>query len=254
MGRFLIDQACEFDEEFNHAMLSLPLINEINLKRTTMTVLIETTNRLHDHRLNDFKEWFATEACTRNFKLSSHRKFHNCMILSRTNPVGNNISVKVFSNGKLHLTGVKTIEQAVDVASDILSFVANFTGEISDSTSFTPQLINYRLKVEFTSEQVLCLKTIYDFVTTRYTFTCLFNNEHHPGVRIKFDFQNHVSTVLIFESGSVLINAVVSAAELVFVYTTLMEIFERMHTETTLYKTKIKKRCRDKSFSYKNFL
>lgn len=222
--------------------------------RTTMTVLLIGNTGIGDHRLNSFKEWYIQQIDPRGdcYSLTSHRKFHNCVILKRTVQHRNKgIAIKVFSNGKLHLTGITTIEQAVTYGQEVMDTIQDFTGEEVYLKSFTPQLINYRAKLNVPDGMVLCLKSMADFWRQDTNVSVLLNSEHYPGVRIKLNHNNHISTVLIFESGSVLLNAVISADELEFVY---RYIADSIHEMKCILKPMLKKQARDKAFCYSAFV
>ncbi|NBO99449.1 MAG: hypothetical protein EBU90_04880 [Proteobacteria bacterium] len=224
-------------------------------KRTTMTVLMVGNTSIGDHRLNEFKEWYTDTHTTNDlFLLTSHRKFHNCVILKRhlNHRV---IAVKVFSNGKLHLTGTTTMEQALGYGLEVTDILKEFTGEDFGLSTFSPQLINYRLKLNVPEGMVLCLKSMFNFWQKHSDVPVFFNIEHYPGIRIKLAYDNHVSTVLIFESGSVLLNAVVSADELEFVHGYIVDSIRHMTTEIScVLKPRLKKRSRDKLFCYSAFV
>jgi len=269
-----ISQATTFDQMFRSVEQTIVQTNTILKpddicydflpKRTTMTVLMGGTVGIGDHRLNDFKEWYIHTHTTKHmekpegqidsFLLTSHRKFHNCVILKRhlNHRV---IAVKVFSNGKLHLTGTTTMQQALGYGLEVMDILKEFTGKEFCLKTFNPLLINYRLKFNVPEGMVLCLKSMFNFWQKDSDVTVFFNVEHHPGLRIKLAYNSHISTVLIFESGSVLLNAVVSADELEFVHRYIVESIRRMTTEmSSVLKPRMMKRSRDKLFCYSAFV
>jgi len=109
----------------------------------------------------------------------------------RTLKVGN-ASVKVFENGKVHVTGTRSVAEAC-------LRVQHTLHKKLVLTDFDFQMINVKFKVQ----QAIVLS---DFIekATRYLPTVFYDPTRYPGVRVKM-LGKGTGTVLVFATGSILL-------------------------------------------------
>lgn len=109
--------------------------------------------------------------------------------------VGNS-SLKIFENGKIHVTGVKSISDACIRAQSLLTSVGILDAVLVD-VQF--QMINIKFRLD---------KTIIltDFIqqARRHTPTVFYDPSRYPGVRVKMIGCGN-GTALVFATGSVLL-------------------------------------------------
>ncbi len=217
---------------------------------TTITLMILSESSA-PFNLQMFYHWceqtgiddFLTDSYGGEWYLKSLGKFYNCIIFSHSINIQNKqkkVAVKLFLNGKLHITGLQEISQTEEYAnimSDIIhmyfqSHIPSPTKYVASKfqpSDFCVQLINGCCKIvdpslEVGTSQVtsLNLKELFVFLVPKISkdgVSVLYNNEHHPGIRIKIRNESNgkvnVCTIMIFKSGSILINSFVSGKQLV---------------------------------------
>jgi TATA-box binding protein (TBP) (component of TFIID and TFIIIB) len=184
--------------------------------------------------------------------------FLNCIIVSHKTT--SRVAVKIFRNGKLHMTGVKTCEQALWYARIFCQVFDTY-----DPTKKThvvhlqKQLMNGCVKIKMLGDNVINLKNLHEKLLDYTENMCIFNNDHHPGVRIKcvVEHPRHVVTIMIFESGSILLSSFLNARHLSqsynFIADFLLSCLEQVTCQGTRHLPTAKKRSRD-AFDYAKFI
>lgn len=247
----------ELDYNYNYAT---------TFKITTMTILLSfDLNFKLD--LPAFVEWCINDNKIDKLKvqgndgvwsLETKPGFFNCVVLrlrflketdKNTATLGQRaivpktkcIAIKIFSNGNLHITGVQSVVTAILYGQVVQNLFHDFYlgKSLINISYFNIQLINGCFKIHIPCEKVLCLKTLYSKFdeylgrSSSQIQSCIFNIDHHPGVRVKFNpiteqslsnpsplpiaqknKKTHLCSIIVFESGSVLINAFLSGHEL----------------------------------------
>lgn len=197
----------------------------VTLKITTMTLLIRSL--IGTINLCKFIEWCDENESYLN-KLVKKRTagFYNCVIFKN-----NNVSIKLFQNGNIHITGVKSISEGYknsQVLIDIIKAYRNHVVSKVEMNMDVPfkidvQLINGCLKLCIEDGEVLCLRSMYELLYKQYPeLIVIFDNEHHPGLRVKFPYKEKMPTLIIFKSGSILVNAFRKGDDLLKVYSVLL--------------------------------
>jgi TATA-box binding protein (TBP) (component of TFIID and TFIIIB) len=246
-----------------------------------MTVQVSITNRVSLQKLNaNFNKPEVTAYTTAAFPspliMKTNKKttldgaqadltrasFYNCIIFSYRcgKEKTSNPAIKVFSNGTLHITGLKTITEALAVSElfckifELVSgedfggrepplvkdfIVKDFKGQEPFSVEdfggrepplvkdfivedFRVQLVNSHFKVP--SLPHISLDKLHRHLLTETQHLCRYNRENHAGLIIRMDLDTpgattlrHIS-VIIFESGNVIISAFTHSSELIRAY------------------------------------
>lgn len=194
------------------------------LRITTMTLLVR--NAIGNINLCKFIDWCdKNKQCLKGLVMKSSAGFYNCVIFKN-----NNVSIKMFQNGNIHITGVKSIGEGYNnciTLSEIIHIYTLTNGKnkiIKASPQIEIQLINGCLKMDIGDDQILCLRSMYKLLYKEFPdLIVIFDNEHHPGLRVKFPFKEKMPTIIIFKSGSILINAFRKGSDLLTVNCVLFE-------------------------------
>jgi hypothetical protein len=199
--------------------------------------------------------------------INSSPKFYNCIFLKHKIE---RVSIKIFRNGNLHLTGVQCVTKALDYGEQLCSVIQAFTPEQLSIKGFDIQLINGAFKFAlpdnyaFSMESMYCLLKIklkeptYHTSTYNIVVDCLFNSDYHSALKIKFFFNNlnnftaSTTTVSIFKSGSVLLQSFRNDQQLLFVYDFVNQFISENYDSITLLDMKGVKRKRN--FDYTSYL
>ena len=141
--------------------------------------------------------------------------------------------IKVFSNGRLHITGVTSIIEAANVC------------------EFTCKLLNKTLGAVKGNEKVEAIDLQLCMINTNFSlnhgidiielkkqfqkyekFTCFYTPDTYPGLKIKYlHDSSDKSSIFIFSSGQIVITGVKHIVDVNTVYTSLMNIMIECHTE-----------------------
>lgn len=216
-------------------------VNEIqNFKITTMTILVSLDSRISIKALvnkDQDSQWNIQQG-----------KFLNCLLFV---PKNRKVSIKVFSNGNLHMTGVKTIREALEWGERLGDFLQKCLGQVFRISAFNVQLINgcFALPIQTENSQ-LCLNTLQELVPKEYP--TIFQPDAHPGLRIKYmDGTKKKASIILFRSGKVLMNAFLNGRDLLECYNFLMNIFDE--AKENILKTKSATQA-FKGFDYAKYL
>lgn len=165
----------------------------------------------------------------------------------------------MFQNGNIHITGVKSIGEGYSnclTLCEIIEIYILTNGKNKNeraSSQIEIQLINGCLKLDIDDEQVLCLRSMYNLLYKEFPeLIVIFDNEHHPGLRVKFPFKEKMPTVIIFKSGSILINAFRKGSDLLNVNCVLFEWIQNNYKRCLREKhvLEMKKKKRKVEFDY----
>jgi TATA-box binding protein (TBP) (component of TFIID and TFIIIB) len=174
------------------------------------------------------------------------------------------VSIKIFRNGNLHLTGIKSVTRAVHHGTQLCNVLQQFSTENLQVKKFNIQLINGAFKFNLEDNTAFCLTKIFSEVKNKIsqspidkdvTIDCLFNTDYHSALKIKFNFTqtNNKTTVSIFKSGSVLIQSFRNGQQLLVVYKFITNfVCEHFDTITTFEFEQKNKRKRN--FDYSSYL
>lgn len=169
-----------------------------------------------------------------NQKKRAKKTFQNSIILKyvESDPNMNRKAIKIFCNGALHVNGCKCVEEFMRVC-EIVCSVLNFICKLGDAPEkdkfalkdFNVQLVNTNMMIRYT----LSLPRVYKHFTADYPdiMKCDYDAEFHPAVMIKHAVLKREVTILIFNTGHVIITGVIDARELVESYRFVTSFLER---------------------------
>lgn len=229
---------------------------------TTMTILISLCQRISLNKINQANlVEILIQNSTFKCEIEKCKTFHNCTIFKCFNSSDNiKVTIKVFSNGNLHLTGVKSVSMAMDYGNLFCKCLGQLFGQQFNIDSFTIQLVNATCKFNLQPDTVISLSSFKDIVQKvpshdfEEDIQCFYNNDVHAGLRIKLPYLGHKSTVILFATGSVLFNAFLSGNELVYAYNFVTHYF-RQHQISVLKPKLIKDRSKyDDEFDYNQYI
>lgn len=197
--------------------------------------------------------------------LNSSPKFYNCIFLKHKIE---RVSIKIFRNGNLHLTGVQCVTKALDYGEQMCSVIQAFASEQLAIQGFDIQLINGAFKFALPDNRAFCMENMYCLLKQKLTeptynasgyhivVDCLFNSDYHSALKIKFFFKNSnnssTTTVSIFTTGSILIQSFRNGHQLLFVYDFVHKFVSENFDGITKLDTKGLKRKRD--FDYSSYI
>lgn len=131
------------------------------------------------------------------------------------------VAIKCFTNGTLHITGARKIYRAYEIAQMFCVLMELVEGGNGNSDMYTIvghtiQLINIHFNLRMPNEFVkhsLHLQRLHDMLQEESVQTN-YNNDRHSGVNVKYLTSNMTYvTILIFESGNVLMCGVKSIVD-----------------------------------------
>lgn len=224
---------------------------------TTMTILVSLDQRIVLDKINQTNlVEIITQNSTCKCEMGMSKTFHNCIIFKCTSATDNmKVTIKVFSNGNLHLTGVKSVGMAMDYGSLFCSCLGQLFGQQFHMKTFTIQLVNATCKLVIGTDKVVSLSAFKDIVgESSKDVECFYNNDVHAGLRMKLPYLDHKCTVIMFATGSVLFNAFLSGNELVNAYNFVVSYFSQY--ESTVLKPKLIKEGTkyDDEFDYNQYI
>lgn len=145
--------------------------------------------------------------------------FLNCVIFTLNIPDTKGVvSVKCFTNGNLHITGVKSIRMALTVAESFCMFFSLIDDAESIVPSysvqdFTVQLINAHFALDVENGG-LKLDKLFKLLLEKTEHLSMYNSDRHAGVMVKMLMDNMKTvTIIVFDTGNILICAFCSSEE-----------------------------------------
>lgn len=196
-------------------------------KVSTITLLLQNENPININALvQNVKDNLF---CDDNLSIKQEiGKFRNCCILTLRNPfnIKRKTSIKVFSNGAIHVTGATDID---DTVIDIQNTINTATMEMLIIQNVTVQMMNVIFKYKW----YICLITLFEFITLRKKDgeSVIFDKSHHSAINFKIEMVDASSkkkkrtTALIFKTGTIIIGGATSFDQIEAVFNRLLELF-----------------------------
>ena len=186
---------------------------------STMTILTQMNYGVHFDRVVEALDKphiqdFITQVLGNPGALKLKRTaFHNSLIFKC-----NKLGIKIFCNGNLHITGVKTIHEALEISEVfcvLMELVDGGTGLDSTYaiTDFTVQMVNFYFKVSV--PHPINLEGLKEYLKANTSYYVTYNNERHAGVIIKII----PMTIIVFYNGNVLLSSITTGEHLTISYT-----------------------------------
>lgn len=178
---------------------------------STMTVVFETdqTNDINSlQRASVEKAWEGDSRCGRLVLVApdpNGRKFKN-QVSFTFNPLRageNTKSCKVFANGKFHMTGVRSANEALG----ILALILRTIRALQKNGQGDPGMVRlvsvkvHMINTDFRLNVPLNLEALYKTVAGKYAVVCGYEPDQYPGCNIKYG----ETSILAFKSGCVII-------------------------------------------------
>lgn len=176
-----------------------------DFKITTMTVLVATALLAEPLSLQALKDTGGKGFPSTLAMSTSADVFQNCVMCTLTGADQSRKGIKIFSNGHMHITGAKSVHDAIECSRDVYAAIVAALSLCSDitPTDFTVQMINGHFKFELNG--VLKLDAMHSICLKDTPHVSRYNPENHAGLLVRIATGG--ITVVFFESGSVLINA-----------------------------------------------
>jgi TATA-box binding protein (TBP) (component of TFIID and TFIIIB) len=238
--------------------------NYINL--STMTMICDLTTSIDILSFSDnFKKpddiecYIKRPKQSKEFELSKRGKkkktfFNQASIHYTTHTTK---CIKVFSNGRLHITGVTSMIEASDVCSFTCNILNKTIGAVIGDNSV--EAINLKIcmiNTNFGLNHGIDIIKLKNIIRGAPDITCSYTPDTYPGLKIKyFHLNKNKSSIFIFSSGQIVITGVKLLSDVIEVYKCLMDIithnFDDIHNPNIILRSK-KKQTETYSFGYKN--
>lgn len=180
---------------------SSPLEQECTIKRPKHSTEFDVTKR------GKKKKTFFNQA-------SIHYKTHTTKC------------IKVFSNGRLHITGVTSMIEASEVCEFTCRLLNNTRGAVRESGKVEALdlkicMINTNFALNH-GINILKLKTM---LSVDENIMCSYTPDTYPGLKIKYTHADkNKSSVFIFSSGQIVITGVKQLPDIIEVFSSIMDI------------------------------
>ena len=162
----------------------------------TMTICYKTTFKCINVEVLCEKFKLGSFIC--DAKVSELKQFKNSIIM-KIEENGQKMSVKVFTNGVVHFTGVKQFVDAYIVLQRINSVLVIMFDDHVKILSRSIQMMNVCFKLN----KIFHMDNTFSNMSNAANNYCItYDKTRHAAIKIKNDF----STIMLFKSGSVLIS------------------------------------------------
>jgi TATA-box binding protein (TBP) (component of TFIID and TFIIIB) len=196
-------------------------------KLTTMTILVYLNYRIN---LSVLCEKFDPSVLEGNWKVTKSGCFYNSVLLTKQDPKESDeeesdrkcgvstVAIKIFSNGNLHMTGVKSVKHSLQLGhtiSRLLNKIFDVDSDGYEVEDFDIQLRNGCFRFEMEKLSYISLPDMLKVLLDTTKHFCIFNNDSHAGLRIKITNEEcETTSIIVFESGNVLLNAFKTGSDL----------------------------------------
>lgn len=194
-------------------------------------------------------------------KTAKNLSFQNCVVFSVCNLQSDDkstVSVKCFTNGSLHITGIKNVSLALSLAESFCTLYDVVFGQLFSIDSYDVQLINSHFSLNL-GEGAFDLTKLFAATIKETQHLCMYNNERHAGVIIKLLTETCSQvTVIVFDTGNILVCAFHNVDEFVlawdFITSFLASHWHSVFTLENLTKTRTAKRVNRNTFDYGQYI
>ena len=150
------------------------------------------------------------------FPKKGNNSFHNCKIFvlkDRDTCIDkvNNIAIKCFTNGTLHITGATKLHRAYEIAQMfcVLMEVVDGGSGLDDAytiSHYSIQLINVHIGLRLPQGTSINLHKLYQQIQAVNQYSTQYDNNRHSGVIVKFLTTTMVYvTILFFDTGNIIL-------------------------------------------------
>lgn len=177
---------------------------------------------------------------------STQTSFNNAVIFKYIDSKAgrNNKAIKIFCNGNLHITGCKEMKECLEVCEivcRILEIVNGVEQGLYHLKGFTVQMINTSFKLNRMLDITVLRKIM---IEEQLLDNVSYRPEDHAGLNVKFgttDGNNRIRdvTILVFQSGEVIITGVVNPEEMLEAYKFIATLVKDNAARTVLSDSKV---------------
>lgn len=165
------------------------------------------------------REAQAAEVLGSNFSVNHAKSFYNCITLKFTVDKKGR-AVKVFSNGRLHLTGPRSIEDAMAIGEAVCGFIGGILGQTLRVVDFDVQLVNSNFAIQHAINLVELSKA-----SNAQGYHTRLDPERHAGVQIRVVCASgRAVSCIVFHTGNVLITGYNQPGQFVEVLRVLLSL------------------------------
>lgn len=219
------EDAEAFDRSLQATMKELDTAYNVCLHVSTMTLGVYLGENIDlqmflrelDSPSTDLIKEFTTLFMQNIKRDTRKRDFNNSIILKiQGKTMKLQQAVKVFQNGSLHITGFKTVTEAIELSevfSTFMELVSGGTGANNTYSikSYEVQLINVCFQHPcVAANQKINLTSYHKNLSTYTSYYTSLDTDRYAGVVLKSPF----FTIMTFESGSIIITAINTAEKL----------------------------------------
>ena len=170
---------------------------------------------------------------------SIHYKTHTCKC------------IKVFSNGRLYITGVTSMNEASEVCKFTCNILNNTPGAITGEKNISAHNLRIcMINTNFALNNGIDIIKLKNCFVGNESIVCHYTPDTYPGLKIKIHHENkNISSMFIFSSGQIVITGVKLMVDVKDVYINIMSIiFNNIETiynnDLTQHKKKNKQHVR----------
>jgi TATA-box binding protein (TBP) (component of TFIID and TFIIIB) len=218
-----------FKQELNEVLKTIKIISI-----STMTILLKLNKKKINIDILDID-------IDSDFKKSQKKSFYNSVTFNI-----NNLSIKIFSNGNIHITGLSDIDNSINLVErllkelDIEAFVIDFDIQLIN----TNYKIDHNIKLNILNEEINKLQ---DNVFSSYDL------ENHMSVKIKLKIEDRNISIMVFYTGSILIIGIKKPNELLKSFNFINDFLNKNY-DKLYYKNETIHIKKKKKFDYNEFL
>lgn len=191
-------------QTFAHSIIECDLITPSDLLISTITFLFFTTFDLIN--IENLRELWSNDI--------EPTRMRNCIVRKYMIDAKHKCAIKIFRNGRLHVTGCTTAKMASEYVQKCIDAI----GDGGAATDFQVQMINSNFAFQYAIDLYELARILKDSNVPYH-----YNKDHHHALRFKS--VDNVS-ILVFMSGSVLITGGKIPSFLFTAFKTIVDIIE----------------------------
>lgn len=188
-------------------------------------------NKILSIKCNGKERTLIKSTRKRKMKIQKEKKnFYNQVSICVKINDNKNVNIKLFINGSIQITGSKTFEHVVIGITKLFDEIRNkkyvdnldelYIDKIFD---FKIAMINSNFKIGFEIER----EKLYYLIKKNTKYVCVYDPNYHACVDIKFEIDDKIVSIFVFESGSIVITGARNCSHITnsynFIYEFLIE-------------------------------
>jgi len=141
--------------------------------------------------------------------------------------------IKVFSNGRLHITGVTSMIEAANICTFTCNLLNKTIGAVKgiekvEASDLQVCMINTNFSLNHGINIIELKKQFQQY----NKFSCIYTPDTYPGLKIKyFHESSDKSSIFIFSSGQIVITGVKHITDVTTVYTSLLDVLIQSYSK-----------------------